>query len=153
MLEYVRDNLKNIERCLESDEYLACTDGLSGCNKYPEIMNTYCPDLQTEMVETLVDAVYFPDEREQTCAYLKQQQKRYEKNLEEIKKRYNMFMFHLDDHTQIMKAGREQAGYSPEIVRINLQFQDLKFELSSYLEGYHKDRYQLHSWLLTVLQG
>ena len=73
--------------------------------------------------------------------------------MEEIKKRYNMFMFRLDDHTQIMKAGREQAGYSPEIVRINLQFQDLKFELSSYLEGYHKDRYQLHSWLLTVLQG
>ena len=60
-------------------------------------------------------------------------------------------MFHLDKR-KLSRNTREQSGYSSEIVRINLQFQDLKYELASYLDGYEYDKNALYSWVIRLLQ-
>ena len=129
----------------------SCSDYLHDVSCYPDVINSYCLDLQRELVEILVDVVEFPEDREQTIRYLQCQQVLYHKRLEAAKKRYNRFMFHLDKR-KLSRNTREQSGYSSEIVRINLQFQDLKYELASYLDGYEYDKNALYSWVIRLLQ-
>ena len=150
-IDYVKENLIPIKNRLDRQSHGSCADYLHDVNCYPDIINSYCFDLQRELVEILVDIAEFPEDREQTIRYLQCQQALYHKRLDAAKKRYNRFMFHLDKR-QLSRQAREQNGYSSEIVRINLQFQDLKWELASYLDGYEYDRNSLYTWVLRLLQ-
>jgi hypothetical protein len=136
---------------LDRQAHGSCSDYLYDVTCYPDIINSYCLDLQRELVEILVDVVEFPEDREQTIRYLQCQQSLYHKRLETAKKRYNRFMFHLDKRT-LSRQAREKSGYSSEIIRINLQFQDLKYKLASYLDGYEYDRNALYTWVIRLLQ-
>ena len=150
-IDYVKENLIPIKNRLDRQTHGSCSDYLHDVSCYPDVINSYCLDLQRELVEILVDVVEFPEDREQTIRYLQCQQVLYHKRLEAAKKRYNRFMFHLDKH-KLSRNTREQSGYSSEIVRINLQFQDLKYELASYLDGYEYDKNALYSWVIRLLQ-
>ena len=150
-LDYVKENLIPIKDRLDKNAQGSCLNYLHDTECYPDIINSYCLDLQRELVEILVDVAEFPEDREQTIAYLQCQQKSYQKRLDAAKKRYNRFMFHLDKQKLSRKA-REQSHYSPEVVRMNLQFQDLKYELASYLDGYEYDRNALYTWVIRLLQ-
>ena len=150
-IDYVKENLIPIKNRLDRQTHGSCSDYLHDVSCYPDVINSYCLDLQRELVEILVDAVEFPEDREQTIRYLQCQQVLYHKRLEAAKKRYNRFMFHLDKR-KLSRNTREQSGYSSEIVRINLQFQDLKYELASYLDGYEYDKNALYSWVIRLLQ-
>ena len=127
-IDYVKENLIPIKNRLDRQTHGSCSDYLHDVSCYPDVINSYCLDLQRELVEILVDVVEFPEDREQTIRYLQCQQVLYHKRLEAAKKRYNRFMFHLDKR-KLSRNTREQSGYSSEIVRINLQFQDLKLHL------------------------
>ena len=144
-IDYVKENLIPIKNRLDRQTHGSCSDYLH------DVINSYCLDLQRELVEILVDVVEFPEDREQTIRYLQCQQVLYHKRLEAAKKRYNRLMFHLDKR-KLSRNTREQSGYSSEIVRINLQFQDLKYELASYLDGYEYDKNALYSWVIRLLQ-
>lgn len=150
-IDYVKENLIPIKNRLDRQRHGSCSDYLHDVSCYPDVINSYCLDLQRELVEILVDVVEFPEDREQTIRYLQCQQVLYHKRLEAAKKRYNRFMFHLDKR-KLSRNTREQSGYSSEIVRINLQFQDLKYELASYLDGYEYDKNALYSWVIRLLQ-
>lgn len=150
-IDYVKENLIPIKSRLDRQTHGSCSDYLHDVSCYPDVINSYCLDLQRELVEILVDVVEFPEDREQTIRYLQCQQVLYHKRLEAAKKRYNRFMFHLDKR-KLSRNTREQSGYSSEIVRINLQFQDLKYELASYLDGYEYDKNALYSWVIRLLQ-
>ena len=150
-IDYVKENLIPIKNRLDRQTHGSCSDYLHDVSCYPDVINSYCLDLQRELVEILVDVVEFPEDREQTIRYLQCQQVLYHKRLEAAKKRYNRFMFHLDKR-KLSRNTREQSGYSSEIVRINLQFQDLKYELASYLDGYEYDKNALYSWAIRLLQ-
>lgn len=150
-IDYVKENLIPIKNRLDRQTHGSCSDYLHDVSCYPDVINSYCLDLQRELVEILVDVVEFPEDREQTIRYLQCQQVLYHKRLEAAKKRYNRFMFHLDKR-KLSRNTREQSGYSSEIVRINLQFQDLKYELASYLNGYEYDKNALYSWVIRLLQ-
>ena len=150
-IDYVKENLIPIKNRLDRQTHGSCSDYLHDVSCYPDVINSYCLDLQRELVEILVDVVEFPEYREQTIRYLQCQQVLYHKRLEAAKKRYNRFMFHLDKR-KLSRNTREQSGYSSEIVRINLQFQDLKYELASYLDGYEYDKNALYSWVIRLLQ-
>ena len=150
-IDYVKENLIPIKNRLDRQTHGSCSDDLHDVRCYPDVINSYCLDLQRELVEILVDVVEFPEDREQTIRYLQCQQVLYHKRLEAAKKRYNRFMFHLDKR-KLSRNTREQSGYSSEIVRINLQFQDLKYELASYLDGYEYDKNALYSWVIRLLQ-
>ena len=150
-IDYVKENLIPIKNRLDRQTHGSCSDYLHDVSCYPDVINSYCLDLQRELVEILVDVVEFPEDREQTIRYLQCQQVLYHKRLEAAKKRYNRFMFHLDK-CKLSRNTREQSGYSSEIVRINLQFQDLKYELASYLDGYEYDKNALYSWVIRLLQ-
>lgn len=150
-IDYVKENLIPIKNRLDRQTHGSCSDYLHDVSCYPDVINSYCLDLQRELVEILVDVVEFPEDREQTIRYLQCQQVLYHKRLEAAKKRYNRFMFHLDKR-KLSRNTREQSGYSSEIVRINLQFQDLKYELASYLDGYEYDKNVLYSWVIRLLQ-
>lgn len=150
-IDYVKENLIPIKNRLDRQTHGSCSDYLHDVSCYPDAINSYCLDLQRELVEILVDVVEFPEDREQTIRYLQCQQVLYHKRLEAAKKRYNRFMFHLDKR-KLSRNTREQSGYSSEIVRINLQFQDLKYELASYLDGYEYDKNALYSWVIRLLQ-
>ena len=150
-IDYVKENLIPIKNRLDRQTHGSCSDYLHDVSCYPDVINSYCLDLQRELVEILVDVVEFPEDREQTIRYLQCQQVLYHKRLEAAKKRYNRFMFHLDKR-KLSRNTREQGGYSSEIVRINLQFQDLKYELASYLDGYEYDKNALYSWVIRLLQ-
>lgn len=150
-IDYVKENLIPIKNRLDRQTHGSCSDYLHDVSCYPDVINSYCLDLQRELVEILVDVVEFPEDREQTIRYLQCQQVLYHKRLEAAKKRYNRFMLHLDKR-KLSRNTREQSGYSSEIVRINLQFQDLKYELASYLDGYEYDKNALYSWVIRLLQ-
>lgn len=150
-IDYVKENLIPIKNRLDRQTHGSCSDYLHDVSCYPDVINSYCLDLQRELVEILVDVVEFPEDRKQTIRYLQCQQVLYHKRLEAAKKRYNRFMFHLDKR-KLSRNTREQSGYSSEIVRINLQFQDLKYELASYLDGYEYDKNALYSWVIRLLQ-
>lgn len=150
-IDYVKENLIPIKNRLDRQTHGSCSDYLHDVSCYPDVINSYCLDLQRELVEILVDVVEFPEDREQIIRYLQCQQVLYHKRLEAAKKRYNRFMFHLDKR-KLSRNTREQSGYSSEIVRINLQFQDLKYELASYLDGYEYDKNALYSWVIRLLQ-
>lgn len=150
-IDYVKENLIPIKNRLDRQTHGSCSDYLHDVSCYPDVINSYCLDLQRELVEILVDVVEFPEDREQTIRYLQCQQVLYHKRLEAAKKRYNRFIFHLDKR-KLSRNTREQSGYSSEIVRINLQFQDLKYELASYLDGYEYDKNALYSWVIRLLQ-
>lgn len=150
-IDYVKENLIPIKNRLDRQTHGSCSDYLHDVSCYPDVINSYCLDLQRELVEILVDVVEFPEDREQTIRYLQCQQVLYHKRLEAAKKRYNRFMFHLDKR-KLSRNTREQSGYSSEIVRINLQFQDLKYELASYLDGYEYDKNALYSCVIRLLQ-
>lgn len=150
-IDYVKENLIPIKNRLDRQTHGSCSDYLHDVSCYPDVINSYCLDLQRELVEILVDVVEFPEDREQTIRYLQCQQVLYHKRLEAAKKRYNRFMFHLDKR-KLSRNTREQSEYSSEIVRINLQFQDLKYELASYLDGYEYDKNALYSWVIRLLQ-
>ena len=150
-IDYVKENLTSIKNRLDKYPQGSCSDYLHETKYYPDIINSYCLDLQRDLVEILVDVAEFPDDKEQTIHYLKCQQALYHKRLEDAKKRYNRFMFHLDKR-KLSRQFREQSGYDQDIVRINLQFQDLKYELASYLDGYEHDRNALYTWVLRLLQ-
>lgn len=150
-IDYVKENLIPIKNRLDRQTHGSCSDYLHDVSCYPDVINSYCLNLQRELVEILVDVVEFPEDREQTIRYLQCQQVLYHKRLEAAKKRYNRFMFHLDKR-KLSRNTREQSGYSSEIVRINLQFQDLKYELASYLDGYEYDKNALYSWVIRLLQ-
>ena len=150
-IDYVKENLIPIKNRLDRQTHGSCSDYLHDVSCYPDVINSYCLDLQRELVEILVDVVEFPEDREQTIRYLQCQQVLYHKRLEAAKKRYNRFMSHLDKR-KLSRNTREQSGYSSEIVRINLQFQDLKYELASYLDGYEYDKNALYSWVIRLLQ-
>lgn len=150
-IDYVKENLIPIKNRLDRQTHGSCSDYLHDVSCYPDVINSYCLDLQRELVEILVDVVEFPEDREQTIRYLQCQQVLYHKRLEAAKKRYNRFMFHLDKR-KLSRNTREQSGYSSEIVHINLQFQDLKYELASYLDGYEYDKNALYSWVIRLLQ-
>ena len=136
MLELAKRHRLEIERYLELNDLPKCLSFLSGSSYFLSEIPTFCESLQEELIETLFDLLDYPEEKEQTINYLRQQMEMYEENLAKIKKRYNNFMYRV---SQIMQQ--------------NLQYQDLKWELSSYLEGYHHDRNQYHQWLLHILQG
>ena len=150
-IDYVKENLIPIKNRLDRQTHGSCADYLHDVNCYPDVINSYCLDLQRELVEILVDVVEFPEDKEQTIRYLQCQQVLYHKRMETAKKRYNRFMFHLDKR-KLSRQTREQSGYSSEIIRLNLQFQDLKYELASYLDGYEHDRNALYTWVIRLLQ-
>lgn len=150
-IDYVKENLIPIKNRLDRQTHGSCADYLHDVNCYPDVINSYCLDLQRELVEILVDVVEFPEDKEQTIRYLQCQQVLYHKRLETAKKRYNRFMFHLDKR-KLSRQTREQSEYSSEIIRLNLQFQDLKYELASYLDGYEHDRNALYTWVIRLLQ-
>lgn len=153
MLELAKRHRLEIERYLELNDLPKCLSFLSGSSYFLSEIPTFCESLQEELIETLFDLLDYPEEKEQTINYLRQQMEMYEENLSKIKKRYNNFMYRVSDMELLTKKGREQAGYDSQIMQQNLQYQDLKWELSSYLEGYHYDRNQYHQWLLHMLQG
>lgn len=153
LLAFVKKRQAKLRRYLEHDDFLAWADCLLDCDEYPEYLNSMCIDLQVEMLETLLDAVEFPEEREQTAEYLLKQLHRYDKETNDIKRRYNDFMYRIGDTNILTKSGREKANYDPLIMQKNLQFQDLKCELMSYLEGYHKDKCRLYRWLITIMRS
>ena len=150
-IDYVKENLIPIKNRLDRQTHGSCADYLHDVNCYPDVINSYCLDLQSELVEILVDVVEFPEDKEQTIRYLQCQQVLYHTRLETAKKRYNKFMFHLDKR-KLSRQTREQSRYSSEIIRLNLQFQDLKYELASYLDGYEHDRNALYTWVIRLLQ-
>lgn len=116
-------------------------------------MPIMCEQLQVELIEALFDAVDYPDDREQTINYLQQQIDLYTVKLNELKQRYNRLIYYIGDKRKLTKEGRQEENYSPQIMQQNLQYQDLKWELSSYIEGYHYDRNEYRKWLLNLLQA
>lgn len=142
-----------LERYLSTNNLQKCVELLSQSKGFFSNMPIMCEQLQEELIETLFDIVDYPEEREQTINYLQQQIDMYTVRLNELKQRYNRLIYHIGDKRKLTKEGRQEENYSPQIMQQNLQYQDLKWELSSYIEGYHYDRNEYRKWLLNLLQA
>lgn len=153
MLTAIIRKRKALEKHLSTNNLQKCVDILSQSKGFFSNMPIMCEQLQVELIEALFDAVDYPDDREQTINYLQQQIDLYTVKLNELKQRYNRLIYYIGDKRKLTKEGRQEENYSPQIMQQNLQYQDLKWELSSYIEGYHYDRNEYRKWLLNLLQA
>lgn len=151
MLDVVRQYRNELEKHYDLNDLQRCMVYLSKASRFLPSIPTFCTTLQEEVIETLFDLVDYPDEHEQTINYLKQQLIIYDDNLKNIKNRCNRFMFQVGDIKHLTKEGRIEQDYNPICMKQNLQYQDLKWELASYSDGYHYDRNEYHQWLLRIL--
>ena len=64
MITYIEENMKQLTRKLKKGDIGGCMRIINEYDNAPTFLQTICTDLQEECVETLIDAVTYPDERQ-----------------------------------------------------------------------------------------
>lgn len=154
VIKHIMNHRKVLEAKYNREDFSECLLILNKCASFPKRFATLCLNLQDDLIYSLLEITSDEislEELTQMKSYFQEQCRQLEKQKEQAKERYNRFMFHLSDNRILTKAGREYYNYNSQVMADNLRYQDLKFTLASYFDGFHADKLTLHMWLLTII--